>query len=445
MLLLLRKMKHSYFDNNEFRKYLLYALGEMALVIIGILIALQIDNWNTDKQDRATLSSYLHSISRNIDSDLASVNQLRAEREAVNELVIRWSYFPRQGDSYTVSEVTLASDVLIEASTLRHFNASSSGYEALKSSGVLDRMQGTDIEKILYDYYDTVARIARKEQDHNDLSRLLSLQMLALWPDGIDLWELSSAWALTAERFESLQPRYLQLMGDSTTQRLTEHLISVGPILLEYDNLDLLGRAFQRLVEVDSMTLDDTAAELLDGIYSRRNGAGQPHVIVDGRVYWQSFSLGTSHANDPRVSYDASAAGLLSPFGPDSFRRIGDSLHIDYHGGAAWAGIWFFAGFDGARSKTSTDYSMYTALLLELKGDTGGEKIVVNIEDRDDPADGSSTRYELQLSDQWETYKIDLAEFKTADLSILSVPLGFVFFEEPMSFSVRTAKFIKDD
>ncbi len=85
---------------------------------------------------------------------------------------------------------------------------------------------------------------------------------------------------------------------------------------------------------------------------------------------------------------------------------------------------------------------MYSKLVLELKGDTGGENIIINLEDRDDPADGSSTRYEIELSDRWQTYEIDLAEFKTADLSILSVPLGFVFFEEPVSFSIRNAKFI---
>jgi hypothetical protein len=67
------------------------------------------------------------------------------------------------------------------------------------------------------------------------------------------------------------------------------------------------------------------------------------------------------------------------------------------------------------------------------------------MEDGDDPADGSSTRHELQLSDQWQTYEIDLAEFRTADLSILAVPVGFIFFEKPMSFSVRTARFIEKD
>lgn len=41
-------------ENNKTGKYLKYAVGEIVLVVIGILIALQINNWNeTRKQDKA--------------------------------------------------------------------------------------------------------------------------------------------------------------------------------------------------------------------------------------------------------------------------------------------------------------------------------------------------------------------------------------------------------
>ena len=79
-----------------------------------------------------------------------------------------------------------------------------------------------------------------------------------------------------------------------------------------------------------------------------------------------------------------------------------------------------------------------------MKGDVGGEKINLDIQDRDDGL-GASTKVLLQLTDQWQTYEIDLAEFKTADLKILAVPLGFVFYQDALSFSVRTAKFVKTD
>lgn len=39
-------------DNSKARSYIYYALGEVVLVVIGILIALQINNWNEDRKSR---------------------------------------------------------------------------------------------------------------------------------------------------------------------------------------------------------------------------------------------------------------------------------------------------------------------------------------------------------------------------------------------------------
>ena len=51
MLTLLRKIRRSLINSNSTRKYLLYAIGEIGLVVIGILIALQINNWNEEQKD----------------------------------------------------------------------------------------------------------------------------------------------------------------------------------------------------------------------------------------------------------------------------------------------------------------------------------------------------------------------------------------------------------
>lgn len=39
-------------DSGSARKYLLYTIGEILLVMIGILLALQVDNWNQNRIDR---------------------------------------------------------------------------------------------------------------------------------------------------------------------------------------------------------------------------------------------------------------------------------------------------------------------------------------------------------------------------------------------------------
>jgi hypothetical protein len=46
MIKFFRKIRHTMLKENKFSKYLLYAVGEIVLVVIGILIALSINNWN---------------------------------------------------------------------------------------------------------------------------------------------------------------------------------------------------------------------------------------------------------------------------------------------------------------------------------------------------------------------------------------------------------------
>ena len=49
MLRFFRQIRQRLLTENKFSKYLLYAIGEILLVVIGILIALQVDSWNEER------------------------------------------------------------------------------------------------------------------------------------------------------------------------------------------------------------------------------------------------------------------------------------------------------------------------------------------------------------------------------------------------------------
>ena len=51
MIKFFRHIRQRLIADNRFSKYLLYAIGEIILVVIGILIALQINNWNEHKKN----------------------------------------------------------------------------------------------------------------------------------------------------------------------------------------------------------------------------------------------------------------------------------------------------------------------------------------------------------------------------------------------------------
>ena len=75
MLRFLSRMRRELLPENRFTRYLLYALGEIVLVVLGILIALQINNWSEQrKQDRERLEFY-----RALKSDFETTQSLMKE------------------------------------------------------------------------------------------------------------------------------------------------------------------------------------------------------------------------------------------------------------------------------------------------------------------------------------------------------------------------------
>ncbi|MBK8682208.1 MAG: hypothetical protein IPN31_09945 [Bacteroidetes bacterium] len=61
-------------DNNSTGKYLKYAVGEIVLVVIGILIALQINNWNIDRINHKREIKYLQNINLDLQKTLLHYN-----------------------------------------------------------------------------------------------------------------------------------------------------------------------------------------------------------------------------------------------------------------------------------------------------------------------------------------------------------------------------------
>jgi hypothetical protein len=73
MLRFFRQIRQSLLTDNKFNKYLLYAVGEILLVVIGILIALQINNWNEERKAREREQQLLISLSEDFKSNLVSL------------------------------------------------------------------------------------------------------------------------------------------------------------------------------------------------------------------------------------------------------------------------------------------------------------------------------------------------------------------------------------
>jgi hypothetical protein len=75
MINFFRKVRKQLADDNKPLKYMRYAVGEIVLVVIGILIALSINNWNEERKDRQKSLQMLEELSTNVVYNIQNIEK----------------------------------------------------------------------------------------------------------------------------------------------------------------------------------------------------------------------------------------------------------------------------------------------------------------------------------------------------------------------------------
>ena len=107
-----------------------------------------------------------------------------------------------------------------------------------------------------------------------------------------------------------------------------------------------------------------------------------------------------------------------------------DSLYmrLNYPGSLDWGAVFVTVGGDPKDPpRPWIDVSSCTKLSIEMKGNMGGEVVLIGIKDKDDPDDGTETKEVVYLTQDWQTYEFTLSDFTTCDLTKVYVVTEFVF------------------
>ena len=89
MIKFFRKIRQKLLSENKFSKYVIYAIGENFLVVIGILIALQINNWNEEKKTKVVEIEILTQFKEDLNDDIESINRVEFWiRKVINSSII---------------------------------------------------------------------------------------------------------------------------------------------------------------------------------------------------------------------------------------------------------------------------------------------------------------------------------------------------------------------
>jgi len=164
MIKFFRKIRQRLLNENRFSKYLLYATGEIVLVVIGILIALQINNWNENKKQQKEVQNALMEIKNDLILDQMVLH------EALNRKNEEYDKQQRVIDILDhKKEMVQDFDKLLGHLMLkRNVEFTKNGFDLLKDMGI-GKIEDDDFRIKLTSYYDlSLPRIQAEIDDDTD-------------------------------------------------------------------------------------------------------------------------------------------------------------------------------------------------------------------------------------------------------------------------------------
>jgi len=158
----LRALRRQLFDGGRVRTYVAYAAGELLLIVAGILIAMQIGNWNMARQDRARELTYLANIRSDLVANVALMDRFLAER---NERIAAARRMLTHFSGKPIEDVSAFNADGINIYSWERFYLGNNSYQELVSSGNFALLSNHGIKKQLLDI-EALSLKMKSEEDH---------------------------------------------------------------------------------------------------------------------------------------------------------------------------------------------------------------------------------------------------------------------------------------
>lgn len=167
MIKFFKNIRKSILMGNTTSKYFKYAIGEIILVVIGILIALQINNWNQSRKERISEFKYLQNIHRDLKEQLNYIEEQEIYEkryiEAANPVITFYNdYFKFSCDSLFYSNITILN-------SRKTFVTTDPTFIDLISSGNINLIKNDSLKDHIISYYQELERVEKIIQNNNTL------------------------------------------------------------------------------------------------------------------------------------------------------------------------------------------------------------------------------------------------------------------------------------
>ena len=151
MIKFFRKIRQKLLSEGKTGTYFKYALGEILLVMIGILLALQVNNWNQDRKNKRLKTSYI----KNLKEDLQKDSEYLVELDSINTAAEKsGNYLANFLDNKTtqIDSIELAKSIVF-TSFIPNPTIITSTYNDLINSNNINLFNDAKLKRLLDTYY----------------------------------------------------------------------------------------------------------------------------------------------------------------------------------------------------------------------------------------------------------------------------------------------------
>ena len=177
-----RKFRQQLITDNKVRKYLLYAIGEIVLVVIGILIALNINNWNTEQSKRDAEIVFYHNTKEQLLDDLKNIESNMKYNDTYSE---QFRYAINLIELNNRSKKDSLGQIAVNLMTNSDFDRQGNIYETMVNSGDVNLLKNNKIIQGLRRLEETYIYVNRMENIHFEA-------LISMIPDLIKTVRISS-------------------------------------------------------------------------------------------------------------------------------------------------------------------------------------------------------------------------------------------------------------
>lgn len=166
MLNYLRKIRNRFLEEGNLLRYSIYALGEIIIVVVGILLALYLDNWNQERNNKKLENQYYQNMKDQLNEDLETIidemyyNQTYLDQLSYAEHLI---FLNDRRNLDTLGKIALN---MVKYSDFRR---KSNIYQTLVTSGEIIIIKNSRITESLQSLEETYTYINRLEENHSTI------------------------------------------------------------------------------------------------------------------------------------------------------------------------------------------------------------------------------------------------------------------------------------